>query len=114
MEGGDFNRGFRADFGKFFGFWLLQAIVVSPLMFLAMLAGAVHPEKSSRVHGSFYLQCLFWPLFLGYAWVSLNKTANGNWTAPALVAGLVLGVGGAVGGTGAVGDRKSTRLNSSH
>jgi len=96
LEGGDFNRGFRPNFGKFAGFWLLQAIVVSPLMFLAMLAGAVHPEKSSRVHGSFYLQCLFWPLFLGYAWVSLNKTANGNWTAPALVAGLALGAGWAL------------------
>ncbi|NBT89343.1 MAG: phospholipid carrier-dependent glycosyltransferase [Verrucomicrobia bacterium] len=37
FEGGDFNRGFRPDFGKFSGFWLLQAIVVSPLMFLVML-----------------------------------------------------------------------------
>ena len=70
FEGGDFNRGFRPDFGKFAGFWLLQAIVVSPLMFLVMLAGAVRPEKTSKVHGAWYLQCLFWPLFLGYAWVS--------------------------------------------
>lgn len=91
FEGGDFNRGFRWDLGKFAGFWLLQAIVVSPLMFLVMLAGAVRPAPSAKAHGSRYLQCLFWPLFLGYAWVSLNKTANGNWTAPALVAGLVLG-----------------------
>jgi len=91
FEGGDFNRGFRVDFGKFAGFWLLQAIVVSPLLFLVMLAGAVRPEKTPRPGGSLYLQSLFWPLFLGYAWVSLNKTANGNWTAPALVAGLVLG-----------------------
>lgn len=96
VEGGDFDRGFRPDFGKMAGFWLLQAIVVSPLMFLAMLAGAIRPERSSKIHGSVYLQCLFWPLFLGYAWVSLNKTANGNWTAPALVAGLVLGAGWAV------------------
>jgi len=93
LEGGDFDRGFQADWGKFSGFWLLQAIVVSPLMFLVMLAGAMRPATSSRPHGSLYLQCLFWPLFLGYAWVSLNKTANGNWTAPALVAGLVLGAG---------------------
>ena len=35
LEGGDFNRGFRVDFGKFAGFWLLQAIVVSPLMFIS-------------------------------------------------------------------------------
>ena len=96
FEGGDFNRGFRPDFGKFAGFWLLQAIVVSPLMFLVMLAGAVRPEKTSKVQGAVYLQSLFWPLFLGYAWVSLNKTANGNWTAPALVAGLVLGAGWAL------------------
>jgi len=96
FEGGDFNRGFRPDFGKFAGFWLLQAIVVSPLMFLVMLAGAVRPSASGKVGGGLYLQCLFWPLFLAYAWVSLNKTANGNWTAPALVAGLVLGAGWAV------------------
>jgi 4-amino-4-deoxy-L-arabinose transferase-like glycosyltransferase len=96
FEGGDFNRGFRADFGKFFGFWLLQAIVVSPLLFLVMLAGAVRPAATRIPQGSLYLQCLFWPLFLAYAWVSLNKTANGNWTAPALVAGLVLGAGWAM------------------
>lgn len=96
FEGGDFDRGFRMDLGKFLGFWLLQAIVVSPLMFLGMLAGAIRPEKSSQAHGALYLQCLFWPLFLGYAWVSLNKTANGNWTAPALVEGLVLGAAWAV------------------
>ena len=96
FEGGDFNRGFRVDLGKFAGFWLLQGIVVSPLMFLVMLAGAILPENSSRPRGSLYLQGLFWPLFLGYAWVSLNKTANGNWTAPALVAGLVLGAAWAV------------------
>jgi hypothetical protein len=65
-------------------------------MFLVMLAGAILPENSSRPRGSLYLQGLFWPLFLGYAWVSLNKTANGNWTAPALVAGLVLGAAWAV------------------
>ena len=97
FEGGDFNRGFRPDFSKFAGYWLLQAIVVSPLMFLMMLTAAVRPEKSSRPYGALYLQCLFWPLFLGYAWVSLNKTANGNWTAPALVAGLVLGAGWTMG-----------------
>jgi hypothetical protein len=96
FEGGDFNRGFRADFGKFFGFWLLQAIVVSPLLFLVMLAGAIRPAATRLPQGSLYLQCLFWPLFLAYAWVSLNKTANGNWTAPALVAGLVLGAGWAM------------------
>jgi hypothetical protein len=96
FEGGDFNRGFRADFVKFFGFWLLQAIVVSPLLFLVMLAGAVRPAATRIPQGSLYLQCLFWPLFLAYAWVSLNKTANGNWTAPALVAGLVLGAGWAM------------------
>ncbi|MEY5062730.1 MAG: 4-amino-4-deoxy-L-arabinose transferase or related glycosyltransferase of family [Verrucomicrobiota bacterium] len=96
FEGGDFNRGFRVDLGKFAGFWLLQGIVVSPLMFLVMLAGATLPEKTRRPRGSLYLQCLFWPLFLGYAWVSLNRTANGNWTAPALVAGLVLGAAWAV------------------
>ncbi len=96
FEGGDFNRGFRVDFGKFSGFWLLQAIVVSPLLFLVMLAGAIRPAATRVVQGPLYLQCLFWPLFLAYAWVSLNKTANGNWTAPALVAGLVLGAGWAM------------------
>ncbi len=96
FEGGDFNRGFRPDFGKFSGFWILQAIVVSPLMFLVMLTGAIRPVAGRDSRGPLYLQCLFWPLFLVYAWVSLNKTANGNWTAPALVSGLVLGAGWAV------------------
>ena len=97
FEGGDLDRGFHPDWGKFAGFWLLQAVVVSPLLFLFMLAGSLRPQlgKFGR-EGSNYLLTLFWPLFGAYAWISLNKTANGNWTAPALLAGLILGSAWAV------------------
>lgn len=97
FEGGDLNRGFQLHWVKFGGFWLLQAIVVSPLLFILMLTGALRPAPTRFPgQGEKYLGCLFWPLFLAYAWISFNKTANGNWTAPALVAGLVLGAGWAV------------------
>ena len=97
FEGGDLDRGFKVNWGKFAGFWLLQAIVVSPVLFLIMLTGALRPAETKAAHeGKKYLLTLFWPLFLVYAWISLNKTANGNWTAPALVAGLILGAGWAV------------------
>lgn len=97
FEGGDLNRGFQLNWGKFAGFWLLQAIVVSPLLFVLMLVGAIRPVSTKfRDEGKKYLLTLFWPLFLAYAWISFNKTANGNWTAPALVAGLLLGAGWAV------------------
>ena len=33
LEGGDLDRGFHVNWGKFSGFWLLQAIVVSPVLF---------------------------------------------------------------------------------
>ena len=97
FEGGDLNRGFQLNWGKFAGFWLLQAIVVSPLLFVLMLMGAIRPVSTKfGDEGKKYLLTLFWPLFLAYAWISFNKTANGNWTAPALVAGLLLGAGWAV------------------
>jgi len=97
FEGGDLNRGFQLNWGKFAGFWLLQAIVVSPLLFVLMLMGAIRPVSTKfGDDGKKYLLTLFWPLFLAYAWISFNKTANGNWTAPALVAGLLLGAGWAV------------------
>ena len=97
FEGGDLNRGFQLNWGKFAGFWLLQAIVVSPLLFVVMLMGAIRPVSTKfGDEGKKYLLTLFWPLFLAYAWISFNKTANGNWTAPALVAGLLLGAGWAV------------------
>jgi len=92
FEGGDLNRGFHPDWGKFAGFWLLQAVVVSPVLFLLMLFGSLRPSHGKHGReGSIYLLSLFWPLFASYAWISLNKTANGNWTAPALLAGLILG-----------------------
>jgi len=85
------------NWGKFTGFWLLQAIVVSPILFFLMLMGAVRPATTRKAgEGEKYLLTLFWPLFVVYGWISLNKTANGNWTAPALLAGLVLGAGWAV------------------
>jgi len=97
FEGGDLDRGFRVNWGKFAGFWLLQAIVVSPILFFLMLMGAIRPATSRQAgEGEKYLLTLFWPLFVVYGWISLNKTANGNWTAPALLAGLVLGAGWAV------------------
>jgi Dolichyl-phosphate-mannose-protein mannosyltransferase len=97
FEGGDLDRGFRVNWGKFAGFWLLQAIVVSPILFFLMLMGAIRPASTRQVgEGEKYLLTLFWPLFVVYGWISLNKTANGNWTAPALLAGLVLGAGWAV------------------
>ena len=97
FEGGDLDRGFRVNWGKFAGFWLLQAIVVSPILFFLMLMGAIRPATTRQAgEGEKYLLSLFWPLFVAYGWISLNKTANGNWTAPALLAGLVLGAGWAV------------------
>lgn len=92
FEGGDLDRGFHLNWGKFAGFWLLQAVVVSPVFFLLMMIGSFFPERGKwGKEGSVYLLSLFWPLFGGYAWISLNKTANGNWTAPALLTGLILG-----------------------
>jgi hypothetical protein len=97
FEGGDLDRGFHPNWGKFAGFWLLQAVVVSPVLFILMLIGSLRPFKGKfGSEGSLYLLSLFWPLFAGYAWISLNKTANGNWTAPALLAGLILASGWAM------------------
>ena len=82
------------EFLKFIGG---QGAAYSPLLFIGVIAAAVagtwrvaRAEKPDpRVH---YLVALFWPLFLFYALLSLNKAAEANWTVPSYFSGFPLAV----------------------
>ena len=65
--------------------------MISPLIFLGILLVVFWPglSKSAPVETR-YLLSLFLPLFLFYAFLSLNKAGQPNWTVPSYVAGMIL------------------------
>jgi hypothetical protein len=71
-----------------------QAGVISPLLFIAVLAACVRPEASLRSAGkrpeTGYLLSLFWPLLGFYLLLSFQHTSEANWPAAAYVGGLIL------------------------
>jgi 4-amino-4-deoxy-L-arabinose transferase-like glycosyltransferase len=68
-----------------------QAGVISPLLFLGLLAAVCWPKlaRTPRVETG-YLVALFAPLFLIYLVLSFQKTGQANWTAAAYISGLIL------------------------
>ena len=68
-----------------------QAGVISPILFLALLASVFWPRfvPTPRVQTG-YLVALFLPLFLVYLILSFQKASQANWAAAAYVSGLIL------------------------
>jgi hypothetical protein len=68
-----------------------QAGVVSPVLFLGLLAAVCWPgfAQTPRVPTG-YLLALFLPLFLVYLVLSFQKASQANWAAAAYVSGLIL------------------------
>lgn len=88
---GDLNKSWSIKPGELLTFLGAQAGVISPLFFLGIILSVFWPqcdqehEKATR-----YLRALFIPLFVFYSFLSLNKAAEPNWTAPCYVAGMIL------------------------
>ncbi len=76
-----------ADFGTFIG---QQAGVISPAIFLGVMIALFLPAAPEHRLARSYLLSLFLPLFSLYATLSLNHSAQANWTAPAYLAGFIL------------------------
>ena len=90
-ERGDLVNGWAIHPLEFFKFLGGQLGVVSPLLFVGIMAAVVSAVKtcpSSKEHR--FLLCLFLPLFIGYTVLSLHNAAQPNWTAPCYLAGLIL------------------------
>jgi 4-amino-4-deoxy-L-arabinose transferase-like glycosyltransferase len=68
-----------------------QAGVISPVLFLGLLAAVCLPglARTPRVETG-YLLALFLPLFLVYLCLSFQKASQANWAAAAYVGGLIL------------------------
>ncbi len=68
-----------------------QAGVISPVVFLGLLAAVCWPglARTPRVQTG-YLLALFLPLFLVYLVLSFQKASQANWAAAAYVSGLIL------------------------
>jgi hypothetical protein len=69
-----------------------QAGVVSPLIFIGVIAAAFLAFQQRRNEAEIYLLALLLPLLLGYATLSLNHAGQANWPAPAYVGGFILAV----------------------
>lgn len=68
-----------------------QALVISPLFYVGMLAAVIglglYRTQEDRIR---FLLCDFLPIYGCFTFFSLNSAGNANWTAPALISGIIL------------------------
>jgi hypothetical protein len=87
-ERGHLNGPFEIHFNTFLNFLALQALVISPCLFLALLATVIiviirrFPREGVRINeGELLLFLLFLPVFLMYAVLSWHMRCEPNWPA---------------------------------
>jgi 4-amino-4-deoxy-L-arabinose transferase-like glycosyltransferase len=89
------DAGFHLHPGEFGKFLEEQFLVTSPLLYLVMLGSVLGLFLTARKEVRIlFLLCDFLPITLTFAFFSLNAAGKGNWTAPALISGLILTVVG--------------------
>jgi hypothetical protein len=70
-----------------------QAVVISPLLYLGLLSAVVglflYRRNEDRIR---FLLCDFFPIYACFTFFSLNAVGQPNWTAPALISGIILTV----------------------
>ncbi len=90
-ERGDLVSGWGVHPLEFLKFVGGQLGVISPLLFTGIMAAVVAGTRTrARSPQIRFLLCLFLPLFIGYAVLSLHRAAQPNWTAPCYLAGVIL------------------------
>jgi 4-amino-4-deoxy-L-arabinose transferase-like glycosyltransferase len=91
QERGALDHAFQFRPGEMLQFLQQQALVVSPLLFIGMLAAAfVLWRRKTKTEGERFALSLFLPVFGFYLALSVNDSGQANWTATALVAGMML------------------------
>jgi hypothetical protein len=94
LQRGDLNKSWHVTPSELLVFIGAQAGVISPLIFLGVMVSVFWPQYAAgKREQTRFLQSLFLPLFGFYSFLSLNKAAEPNWTAPCYVAGIILLVG---------------------
>jgi 4-amino-4-deoxy-L-arabinose transferase-like glycosyltransferase len=85
---GKLNEPFALHYSTFLDFLILQAVVISPLIFLALLVTAIRvsaEQLNKRIsrenEGELLLLVLFLPVFLMYALLSWHFRGEPNWPA---------------------------------
>lgn len=90
---GGLDQSFKIRFDELFQFFTEQAGVFSPLIWFGILIATFLALSTSPVPTVYrYLCALFLPLLVFYSVLSLNENAEANWTAPAYIAGVIIGV----------------------
>lgn len=88
---GKLDESFEFKSGEVLEFLGMQAVVISPLLYLILIAAAgwalVKQWGDLRFR---FAACLFWPLVVLYTVLSLKETGEANWTAPAFIGGFIL------------------------
>lgn len=87
---GDLDGGFHVRPGELFKFIIAQAAAMSPLLWIALLVAVWKTARRQKTEGELFLVALFLPCFLFYALLSVNKAAEGNWTAVSYPAAFIL------------------------
>jgi 4-amino-4-deoxy-L-arabinose transferase-like glycosyltransferase len=91
QQGGNLEGALHLSFREFLQFWEQQGLVISPLLFVAVIVAVLFPAASrSHPMAPLFLRCFFLPLFLFYAVLGVHDAGNPNWTAPCYLAGAVL------------------------
>jgi 4-amino-4-deoxy-L-arabinose transferase-like glycosyltransferase len=87
-ERGHLNGPFKIQVSTFLNFLVLQAVVISPWLFLSLLMSVViflvqrFPRKGARINeGELFLFLLFLPVFLMYAVLAWHIKEEPNWPA---------------------------------
>ena len=94
---GQLNGPFELHYSTFLNFLYLQAVVISPLLFLALLATAVRVLAGRREkkvtlenEGELLLLLLFLPVFLMYAVLAWHLRCEPNWPAVSYLTLIIL------------------------
>jgi 4-amino-4-deoxy-L-arabinose transferase-like glycosyltransferase len=83
--------GFHLHPGQLLQFVGEQAVVISPLLYIGLVAGVagmwIWRVKEDRIR---FLLCDCLPIYACFTFFSLNVAGKANWTAPALICGVIL------------------------
>jgi 4-amino-4-deoxy-L-arabinose transferase-like glycosyltransferase len=90
---GDLDAGFHLHPGQLLRFFVDQAMPVSPLLLVALIAAALATLfRRGKTEAEKYLLALFLPVFGFYFLLSFNQAAKGNWAVTSYFGAIVLAV----------------------
>ncbi len=90
-ERGALQHTFHVSFKPFFDFLTMQAVAISPLLFIGVLISLFATIfKREKSEGERYALCLLLPIFVFYAVLAVNNRGEANWTATGYIGALIL------------------------